>query len=570
MAKKRSHAQRKIPDLKGRMLIFLIGFVICTGIGSILRGPVEAPAYESHRTLIWIFRDIRTFCYEGVGQFLGRAVGLPIAGKAGSVFTLLSSLFFFLISASLYGAYSGEAIADFGEEPETGFARTIHFIASYPYLATVTFIMMDNRFGGMGRNNRFYYTVILLLFLIAPLASIYNHSDDERPVKQKYTARWLASFGVALSAAGFGRLIMDSGIADKLHGPAAAWPLIASMAEAVPASPVGIGHVLLLLAIPAAILAICASILLNDKNCSIPFSIVSFTLLVGGGVIFYAFRGTNGAEPRSIATWILLLFAVIIWTIAAPRKKPLVFAAGILLLFSGSALAVGIRLLRGPFFAAIDTLRPMLQPLQELASDRVTQLIPNAVLGFLLALVICILLSTLLGLPVLLSKRMPKAFAFPLDRVKLFYLASVVLLFMESEHEVFRNIAFFLLLLSLICLAALLGAALAFRKLRAILAILYTAGCMALLTVPFALFAVQFAWIFCALLLAMNFFLTVKAAMEAGGVDSKDKNKQAHNAASSLLHDAAMSGDYSFHDLGLMQQSLNFTFGIDRSIWDGF
>lgn len=565
MAKKKYRSHPNIPNLRPRMIIFLIGFVFCMVIGSVLRGPVEAPNYVTGKNIFWILRDVRTFCFDGLGRFLGRAVGLPIASASGRMFTLISSAFFFLMSVSLYSANSGTEIADFGEEPETGTSRAIHFIASYPYLASLAFIMMDSKFGGMGRSNRLYNTVILLLFLVTMPASIFNHSDDETPVRQKYTARWLASFGVMLSAAGFGRLIMDSGLAAMLHAPSLAWSVIGPMAEGIPATLGGIGRILLILAVPAVVLAFCTSFLLNSKNCRIPMSIVPFALLVGGGLIFYAVHGTNGAEPRSMATWILLLFGAVIWAIAAPRRKLLVFAAALGVFFSGSALCVGVHLLRAPFDAAIVQLRLELQPLQERAAVWLLQIIPHEFAAMILMLVACLLASVLLSLPVTASKKIPKLFKLPLNRGTMLYFASIVLLFMDSDLEVFRNIAFILLLLALAGIGMMLGAAIAFRKVRAVIAILYTLVYMALLTIPFALFAVQFAWIIFGLIVALNFVAMAHAAKGAGS--DKKKNQAAHAAASGAIHDAAMAGG-DFYSLSLLQTSLNVSFGISRSIWD--
>jgi len=565
MAKKKYHSHPNIPNLKPRMILFLIGFVVCMVIGSILRGPTQSPDYVSDRNIFWILRDVRTFLYDGIALFLGRAVGLPIAGAAGRTFTLISSAFFFLMSVSLYGAYSGTEMADFGEEPETGVSRAIHFIASYPYLSALAYIMMDSKFGGMGRSNPGYNTVIMLLFLITLPVSLYNHSDDESFVRQKYAARWLSSIGVMLSAAGFGRLIMDSGLADRLHGPAIAWSAIGPMASGIPATLGGLGQILLILAVPAAVLAFCAVFLLDDKNSRLSFSIVSFSLLVGGGLIFYAVRGTNGAELRSIATWILLLFGAVIWAVTAVRRKILVLIAGLGVLFSGSALCVGVRLLRSPFDAAIAALRLELQPLQNRALGWLTQLVPNEFLGMILMLAACLLASALLSLPVSASRRIPKLFTFPLNRSKMVYFTAVVLLFMESSHEIFRGIGFILLLLSFIGMALMLGAAFAFRKARAVIAILYTIACMALLTVPFALFAVQFAWIAFGVIIMLNFIGMVNASK--GAFSEKDQKRAMHANASAAIHDAVMAGGDS-HSLSSLQTLVNSTFGIERSIWD--
>lgn len=565
MGKKKYRSQPNVPNLKPRMIIFLIGFVVCMVIGSILRGPVEPLNYVTDKNIFWILRDVRTICFDGLGQFLGRAVGLPVASAAGRTFTLISSAFFFLMSVSLYGAYSGAEIADFGEEPETGTSRTIHFIASYPYLASLAYIMMDRKFGGMGRSNPGYNTVIMLLFLVTMVASLYDHSDDETPAKQKYAARWLSSFGVMLSAAGFGRLIMDSGLAAALHGPTVAWSVIAPIAQNLSVSLGDLARILLVLAIPSAVLAFCASFLMDDRNTHLSFSIASFVLLVGGGLIFYAMRGTGGAELRSIATWILLLFGVVIWTMAAVRRKILVLVASLGVLFSGSFLCVAVRLLRAPFDAAVAALRLELQPLQNRALGLLTQIIPNEFLGLILLLVACLLVSMLLGLPVSASKRIPKLFRFPLDRTKMVYFAAVVLMFMESDHEIFRGIAFILLLLSLVGMFAMLGVAFAVRKTRAVIAVLYTILCMALMTIPFALFAVQFAWIIFGVIIALNLIGMAKAAK--GAFSEKDQQQAAHANASAAIHDAVMAGGnvYALSDL---QTIVNSTFGIERSIWD--
>ena len=565
MGKKKYRSHPNVPNLKPRMIIFLIGFVVCTVIGSILRGPVASPDYVSDRNIFWILRDVRTFCFDGLGQFLGRAVGLPVASAAGRMFTLISSAFFFLMSVSLYGAYSGTEMADFGEEPETGISRTIHFIASYPYLASLAYIMMDSKFGGMGRSNRGYNTVILLLFLFTMVASLFNHSDDEPPVKQKYAARWLASFGVMLSAAGFGRLIMDSGLSAALHGPAVAWSVIAPIAQNLTADLGSLARILLLLGIPSAVLAFCITFLMDDRNTHLSFSIASFVLLVGGGLIFYAMRGTDGAELRSVATWILLLFGAVIWTMTAVRRKILVLVASLGVLFSGSFLCVGARLLRAPFDTAIAALRLELQPLQDRALGLLTQFVPNEFLGLILLLAACLLISLLLGLPVSASKRIPKLFRFPLDRTKMVYFAAVVLMFMESDHEIFRGIAFILLLLSLVGMFAMLGVAIAVRKARAVIAMLYTLLCMALMTVPFALFAVQFAWIIFGVIIALNFIGMANAAK--GAFSEKDQKQAAHAAASAAIHDAVMAGG-NVYSLSNLQTIVNSTFGIERSIWD--
>ncbi|MBQ4051184.1 MAG: hypothetical protein IJD13_06095, partial [Oscillospiraceae bacterium] len=394
---KNNTSRPKIPDLKPRMILFLCGFVLFTVIGSFLREPVDPPDYVSDKYIFWILRDVRTFCFEGVARFLGRAVGLPVAGAAGRLFTLVSSLFYLVMSLSLYGAYSGTEMADFGDEPETGVARTVHFIASYPYLARVTYIIIDPKFGDTGRLNPGYNTFILLLFVIALPASLYNRSDDETPVRQKYAARWLSSFGVMLGCAGLGRLIADSALAPKVYAPGLAWSVIAPIAEAVPASLAGMGKILLTFAVLIALVALFGSILLKEKNCNMPFSIVSFALLVGGGLMFYAVRGTDGVEPRAAATWVLMLFAAAVWAMAAPKKKFLVLVSGVGVLFSGTALVTAIRLMRMPFYAAVDALRLELQPLQERALDWLNGIIPHEIIGPILALIVCLLAAFLLA-----------------------------------------------------------------------------------------------------------------------------------------------------------------------------
>ena len=121
--------------------------------------------------------------------------------------------------------------------------------------------------------------------------------------------------------------------------------------------------------------------------------------------------------------------------------------------------------------------------------------------------------------------------------------------------------------LFLVCIVILFFLSIVVRKPRCTLAVLYIAACTALAAIPFALFAVQFAWIIFALFVTLNFYGTVKAALESGGDSKEEQKKAAYNAASAALHSAAMAGGDSY-SLSMAQGVLNSTFGMSRSIFD--
>lgn len=559
------YVQKKESNIKLRMIVFLIGFAACAVIGGIMRGPVEALTNLGGQGSI--ITRLVAFAYEKIAFVLGMAVGLPIESDAGRIFTLVSSLFFLVMSVSLYTADSGTEMADFGDVPETGISRAIHFAASFGFLSSVAFIMMDGTYIGMVRSNRGYNAVMLLFFVIAAIASIFNHSDDEDPVKHKVMARWLSSIGFAIGAAGLGRVIFDSGLMDKLHGPSVAWSVIAPIAEKLTPDWTGLAGIALVVGVPAFVAYLCASFMLNFKNCNIPFSMTAFAAYVIGGLFFYSTRGTNGAELRSAAVWVLLLAAAVIWAVVAERRRPVMLIASLGMLLSVSFLVTGFSLCRAPFEAAVDALRPEMLPLQEKATAFVLQYMPNETTAMLLLLVICLLVCFLLSIPVRFSKKLPGVFRMVLAREQLLFGAGVVLCFMESVNTAFRTAAYIILLLSAVSFVILFFLSIVVRKPRCTLAVLYIAACTALAAIPFALFAVQFAWIIFALFVTLNFYGTVKAALESGGDSKEEQKKAAYNAASAALHSAAMAGGDSY-SLSMAQSVLNSTFGMSRSIFD--
>ena len=568
------YVQKKEANIKLRMIIFVIGFVACIVIGGIMRGPLEAITKLGAEGNISgqgsMFTRIVALAYEKTAFVLGMAVGLPIASDAGRIFTLISSLFFLVMSVSMYTANSGTEIADFGDAPETGISRAIHFAASFGCLSSVAFIMMDVKYLGMVRSNRGYNAVMLLFFVIAAIASIFNYSDDEAPVKHKVMARWLSSIGFTLGAAGLGRVIFDSGLMDKLHGPTLAWSALSTLTDKLTPDWSGLIGIALIIGVPAFVAYLCGACMLNSKNCNIPVSMAVFAVYVMGALFFYSNRGTNGMELRSVAVWVLLLAAAFVWAIVAERRRILVLISSLILPFAVSFVKVGFSFSRPTFDAAIEALRPEMAPLQEKATAFVLQYIPNEFAAMILLLIAALLISFLLSLPVRFSKKLPGAFRMVLEREQLLFGAGVVLCFMETVNTIFRTAAYIILLLSAVSFFILFFLSIVARKPRCTLAVLYIAACTALVAIPFALFAVQFAWIVFALFTALNFFLNVKAAMEGGG-DSEDKKKQqaqaAYGAASDALHSAAMAGGDSY-SLSMAQGVLNSAFGMSRSIFD--
>lgn len=293
--------------------VFLIGVVVCAVVGNLLNGPWAWFSAGKHDSRLY------TFLFLNIPNGLGTLVGLPVSSTVGKLFTLLSSLFFLVISVKMYTTPVEESIDDSADGVDGPLNRIGYLLCCFSFFQMISSVMADNH-TAIAYLDKSSFSFIPPLSLIA-FTILDQMLCDSLTQKLKSICRILASLGFALGTAGLSQLVLTLQWENIILIPMAIHPLWDSIASLCGNSIFGSVVMVLLQCICSVLLGFCIKLLLDGTKEHI------ISVLAGGGIIyglflFHYLSGwfTQNLYSRIIVLWLFLLTVLFIWSILTRQQ----------------------------------------------------------------------------------------------------------------------------------------------------------------------------------------------------------------------------------------------------------
>jgi len=276
-------------------VLLIISFIVFSLIGNLLNG--EKPEIEP---------GFYSFLYQVIPSFLGNAVGLPVNGGFGTVFTLVSSTILFILSSIIVLKKDDEGTIFIG--------RLAVFSCTFIFVSMVASVMVSHEVSKGFLAHKFWSFLPLIPFIIILIVSVGMLFSENKT--SYYIQAILASFGIGLAVAGYAHTAIKLGVDKYVMLPSR---FSEAFYNFVNASEYGVKTVLICLVIQVALLAgimICLYLYSGKRGCFMDYTIVGFA-----AIMICAFSPVKNFTvfPQGIKYWIL--FVIMIFFVACFAKR---------------------------------------------------------------------------------------------------------------------------------------------------------------------------------------------------------------------------------------------------------